>query len=324
MTNERFLSNEKKTNVRAFDPKRLVPAVFPMVSRISPNLASKWAEAMFFTPPHHAQPVEELDFLRRGCRETRFAAGKRIVTWTFGEPSLPTVLLAHGWAGRGGQLRAFVPPLLQAGFSALVYDAPAHGVSEGSRTTLLEFADVMCALGEARGGFHGIVAHSLGAAGAVLAIGRGLHVGRVVLIGAHADPGVFFRDFLAFLRMPEDLRAHTSRRLERKFAFRWADFDLEERVARLKAPALLVHDRADAEVPFSNGARLAEVWPSATLFATSGLGHRRVLRDGAVVARVATFLTGRPSSALHPDLSVEAELYEREERRERIFAAGRG
>jgi pimeloyl-ACP methyl ester carboxylesterase len=324
MSNERPAATREKTNVRAFNAQRVLPAVFPLVCRVAPDLASTWAEAMFFTPRRHARSAEESAFLRTGREDARVVGGRKIVTWTFGGTSRPTVLLAHGWAGRGGQLRAFVPPLLQAGFSAVVYDAPAHGASEGSRTTLLEFADVMCALGEARGGFHGVIAHSLGAAAAVLAMSRGLRVGRVVLVGAHSDPGAFFRDFLAFLRMPEDLRDHTSRRLERKFAFRWADFDLERHVARLEARALLVHDRADAEVPFRNAARLAAAWPSATLLETSGLGHRRVLRDGAIVARVATFLTGRHAETTRPEISVEAELYEREERRERIFAAGRG
>jgi pimeloyl-ACP methyl ester carboxylesterase len=322
MTNERFPSIGKRTNVRAFSERRFVQTVFPLLSGISSDLASMWAEAMFFTPRRHAPQVEENEFLRKGLKEARVIGGRKIVTWTFGEKSRPTALLAHGWAGRGGQLRAFVPPFLEAGLSALVYDAPAHGASEGTRSSLPEFVDVICELGEARGGFHGIVAHSMGAAAAVLAMSRGLRVGRAVLVGAPADPGVFFREFLAFLRMPEELRDRTSRRLERKLAFRWSDFDLERHVAGLDTEALIVHDRADTEVPFQDGVRLAEAWPSARLFETSGLGHRRVLHDPAVVAHVTSFLTGRPTGGLLPAISIEAELYEREARRERIFAAG--
>ncbi len=144
---------------------------------------------------------------------------------------------------------------------------------------------------------------------------------RAVLIGAPADPGAFFRAFLAFLRMPEELRDRTSRRLERKFAFRWTDLDLARHVARLDTPALIVHDRADTEISFQNGVRLAEAWPSARLFETSGLGHRRVLRDPGVVAQVTPFLTGEPAGVLPPEISIETELYERETRRARIFAA---
>jgi pimeloyl-ACP methyl ester carboxylesterase len=318
MTNERFPSGTNSTNVRAFKA-RLLRTVFPFLGRISPDLASTWAEAMFFTPRRHVPPVEENGFLRGASKEARVIRGKRIVTWTFGERSRPTVLLAHGWAGRGGQLRAFVPPLLEAGFSAFVYDAPAHGASEGTRSSVLEFADVMCELGEARNGFHGVVAHSMGAAAAVLAMSRGLRLGRAVLVGVPADPGAFFREFLALLRMPEELRERTSRRLERKFAFRWSDLDLERHVARLGTQALVVHDREDTEVPFQNGVRLARAWPAARLFETSGLGHRRVLRDPGVVARVTSFLTGQPLGLLLPEVSIEAELYEREARRERIF-----
>ncbi|WP_424520553.1 hypothetical protein [Rubrivirga sp.] len=51
---------------------------------------------------------------------------------------------------------------------------------------------------------------------------------------------------------------------------------------------LLVHDRSDREVPFEDGGRAGQ---AATAFwATDGLGHRRILRSDAVIARVVEFL----------------------------------
>ena len=37
----------------------------------------------------------------------------------------PTVLLVHGWEGRGSQLSAFAPALVKAGFRVVAVDMPA-------------------------------------------------------------------------------------------------------------------------------------------------------------------------------------------------------
>ncbi|MPZ89165.1 MAG: hypothetical protein GEU81_14075 [Nitriliruptorales bacterium] len=53
---------------------------------------------------------------------------------------------------------------------------------------------------------------------------------------------------------------------------------------------LLIHDRGDAEVGHEEVARLAEIWPAATLLATEGLGHHRILRHADTVAQALVFL----------------------------------
>jgi hypothetical protein len=51
-----------------------------------------------------------------------------------------------------------------------------------------------------------------------------------------------------------------------------------------------VHDRHDKEVPYADGARVADAWPAARLHTTESLGHQRILRDPAVVAEVTRFV----------------------------------
>jgi hypothetical protein len=57
-------------------------------------------------------------------------------------------------------------------------------------------------------------------------------------------------------------------------------------------PALILHDRDDASTSVTDGAAIAAAWPSAQLRVTSGLGHRRILRDPGVVTEVIDFVTG--------------------------------
>ena len=48
----------------------------------------------------------------------------------------PSVLLVHGWEGRGAQLGALVDPLVAAGYRVVALDGPAHGDSPGRLSTL--------------------------------------------------------------------------------------------------------------------------------------------------------------------------------------------
>ena len=83
-------------------------------------------------------------------------------------------------------------------------------------------------------------------------------------------------------------------------------------VGRMGRPLLVVHDRDDATVPWLDGATIADAWPGARLLTTSGLGHRGVARDPAVVSEVVRFVSGGGMLERAVDGSTEAEQSERE------------
>ena len=55
----------------------------------------------------------------------------------------PTVLLVHGWNGRGAQLGAFAPALVKSGYRVVTFDTPAHGRSPGRATNLPEISEAI-------------------------------------------------------------------------------------------------------------------------------------------------------------------------------------
>jgi pimeloyl-ACP methyl ester carboxylesterase len=59
----------------------------------------------------------------------------------------------------------------------------------------------------------------------------------------------------------------------------------------MTAPALIIHDREDPDVPYAHGEEIAAAWPGAELLTTTGLGHRAVLRDPGVIQRTIAFLS---------------------------------
>jgi len=51
---------------------------------------------------------------------------------------------------------------------------------------------------------------------------------------------------------------------------------------------LIVHDRKDRMVPYSQAEEFSSAWPSARLLDTNRLGHSRILQDEGVIQAIAS------------------------------------
>jgi pimeloyl-ACP methyl ester carboxylesterase len=211
------------------------------------------------------------------------------------------VLLVHGWSGRGTQLAEFVAPCVAAGYRAVAFDAPAHGLSAGRATTLPEVGDVLGEIAVRFGPVHGIVAHSFGVLCTLYALEQGLGVRRCVALSPPATLEGLVEKFAHGLALPPPAWRALRAELEARFgADLWSRFSPLRLAARATAPALVVHDADDREVPLHEGETLARAWPGASFHATAGLGHRRILRDPAVVARAVAYLSAATVAGVAP------------------------
>jgi pimeloyl-ACP methyl ester carboxylesterase len=265
----------------------IVRTTFRALDLVAPALGARWAERLWFTlPPRRpGHPLPGGD---------RFAIGS-VVGQTWGEG--PAVYLVHGWAGDRTNLGAFVAPLVEAGHRVVTFDAPSHGESGpgayGPRSaTILEFAAALEAVVARYGIPHALIAHSLGAAAVAVTLCDGMRAGRVALISPTAGPLAFERMLAAALGYGERTRRRLFVRTERRVGAPMRQFDVPELGRAVLMPkTLIVHDRDDRVTAVAEGEAIAASWAGSRLHVTSGLGHRKILRDPAVVAEVVDFVT---------------------------------
>jgi pimeloyl-ACP methyl ester carboxylesterase len=278
-----FLLSRISTNVR-----------FSASALLFPDVASALAERMFLTPPRPRDAAASaLDLIdaRSSFLEHK---GRHIAMWRWGAREAPAVLLAHGWGGYAAQMRAFVFPLLQAGYRVIAYDQPAHGVSEGRLTGLPDFADVLAEVAAFHGNVEGVVAHSLGGAAAALALANGkASFKKAVLVSPPSDLVGYSRRFARWYWMPEAVRNGMQAAIEERYGVRWENLEVPRVAPGLSAQALVIHDRDDRLMPWAHGETVARHWPGAKLMSTEGLGHRRILSDERVTRAAAEFIAGR-------------------------------
>lgn len=294
---------------------RALRLAFRATDAVSPDLARRWAQRLFTTPPRHAASPTEQTMVRRGRAFSFKSGGLSLRAWCWGEG--PAVLLAHGWGGRGGQLHAFIEPLLDEGYSVLTFDAPGHGRSEGRTASVPLFARAMMDLAELRGPFHAVIGHSFGGATAAYALSHGLSATRAVLIAAPESPEGFYRELLTALGFPAARQEICLRAMERDYDLRLADIHGPSRAAEIRVPGLVIHDATDREVPLAHGEAYAAAWPGARLVRTEGLGHRRILCDPEVIATTTAFLRESATLAVGSargcgPRSLETHLFQRD------------
>jgi pimeloyl-ACP methyl ester carboxylesterase len=280
-------------------------------SLLLPEHAAALAERLFLTPPPARLPQSTFfDFLDAHSSFVEYR-GRNLATWRWGPRDAPAVLLAHGWGGYAAQMRGFVPRLLAEGLRVIAYDQPAHGLSEGKLTGLPDFAGALAAVAAHHGDVRHVIAHSLGGVATAVALSRGLALQRTVLVSPPSDLVGYSRQFARWTWMPEPLRRAMQAAIEERFGVRWFELEVSRLAPRLKAPALVIHDRADGIVPWTQGAALARAWPGARLLSTEGLGHGRILESETVLRAAADFIAGRSEVAnpAEPALPHPAPLY---------------
>ncbi|WP_394823875.1 alpha/beta fold hydrolase [Pendulispora albinea] len=257
------------------------------LSAVAPRFVEKKAASFFFTP----RPKRRKSKLPNGeSRAFRvpFQSGF-IAAWEEGPAHAPVVLLVHGWEADARQLDPFVGPLLRAGFRIVRFDQPAHGLSSGKHASVVDFRDAVRRMGEHLGALHAIVGHSVGATASALAVADGLRVDRVALIAPVREPGGVLGRIADSLGLAP-ARRHGMLELVRGRIGSFEALDVALRARDRSQPALIVHAKNDRMIPFEEGEAIAAAWPGAQLLAPPSLGHRRILKDDAVIAAAIEFV----------------------------------
>jgi pimeloyl-ACP methyl ester carboxylesterase len=281
---------QKSTIVRTGNAVRR--ALFRTADLFAPGVAGRIARDLWFAVPPVLAPTPlppggesfEVESLGAVVRGHAWGAG-------------PVVYLVHGWGGRGAQLAAYVEPLVAEGWRVVMFDAPAHGDSDPGpagpgRTHGVEFGKALDAVFARFGPAEAVIAHSLGTISTFLTLRYGwLSTRRLVLLAPMVSAAPLFDQFQRALGFGARTRREFDRLVDRFVGIPVEEFDAVYQASRVDAlPTLVLHDRGDRQTPYADAVRLVGSLPDARLVTTDGLGHRRILKDPAVVREVLAFL----------------------------------
>jgi pimeloyl-ACP methyl ester carboxylesterase len=272
-------------------PAQWLGGALRLIDRLAPRWGTHGALRLFFTPlPWKLSMRRTLPAPWATATWPFEASSLTVYRRTDIAPDRPRVLLVHGWAGSGAQMRALGDAAAAAGYDPVLLDFPAHGRSGGWRSTLPQFTRAIFAVTARLGPWHALVAHSLGAVAAMHTAARGLPVRRLALIAPSAPPALFLDWFAGSFGLSRSVSQRMRAQIELREAVDLVEFEPEWLGPRIVQPSVVVHDRSDRVAPFAAGERVVAALPDARLHGTEGLGHRRVLDDAGAIATVVDHL----------------------------------
>ena len=258
---------------------------FPKLEAIAPPLATRLFVQLFFTPLHYGFPHKELEWLNNATKNTITVNGKKIQCYSWGDEKKPAVLFVHGWAGRATQFRKFFPVFMEAGFRVIAFDAHAHGKSEGKRTNLPEFSNVLKEVFQTFGEPDALIAHSFGGVASMYATTQGLPVKKLINIGTPVIGDLIIKTFLDAVNGSAKTVERFKEYMIKKYGRTFHEFTIQYFIPRIeRLPRLmLVHDEDDKDVSIEHPMEASRLYPDAWLYKTKGLGHTRILKDEIVI-----------------------------------------
>jgi pimeloyl-ACP methyl ester carboxylesterase len=269
---------------------RILRLVFLSGGYIAPALTGRLACKLWYQTTRFPLPAYEKNALLDADVEIQEINGAGIASYAWGNTG-PWVLLIHGWNGRATQLASFVKPLLKTGFRVLAFDAPAHGKSTGTRTTIYEIAGVIMELSRRYGPFQAAITHSFGGPSLMLAMKQGFPAAHIVCLCPPANAEGLVDKFAQTLRISDKSIEVMKQLIEQRFGSTvWSDVSMLNNVSEQTVPAMIIHDEDDTDVPWQEGHAVSQAWPGCRFVKTRGLGHHRILRDKENIKTVVDFI----------------------------------
>lgn len=257
----------------------------------STHLAAKFAFKLFITPPKFEIPEREL-MMRKSAKNIPVKVpgiDHEIMLYEYGF-SKTKVLLAHSWSGRGTQLYEIADKLLENGMMAIAYDAPAHGQSQGKRTTPPDNVKVAKYIAEKYGPFEIGIGHSFGGITLLNVQAEEPSFKKIITIGIEGSMNKIIDDFVKKISLKQKVANGIKKQIRDTYKKDVETLAANQVAKKVGIPVLVLHDTQDKDVDVSSAFKLRQNLKHGLLVVTNGLGHRRILRDSKVINRIIKFI----------------------------------
>lgn len=271
----------------------LLTSFAKVLDYFSKGLTTRFLWRIFCGPIKFKTPSREVEFYNKTEQEkiNPKSVKKEIVLYRIPNDG-HKLLFVHGWNGRSSQFYQIIELLSNNGYDITAIDLPGHGRSKRTTTNLPEITNLISEITKSRGPYHAVVCHSFGGVAALNSLRYGASSEKLVLI----SPGIYeikpmFKTFVGLFGLNEEYYADRLFSLaEWLYGTNPGDFGLDRFSKQIETDTLIVHCEDDKEARKEIAITLHGDMKNSALYLTTGLGHRRILRDEKVSKIVMDFL----------------------------------
>jgi len=245
------------------------------ISVFSGSLAAKIAMDVFQTPRGKKLSAKQKEFLETHQKATFNHKNESIPYYNWPAEG-QKVLMLHGWESNSFRWKPYLKDLKNLNINVFAVDAPAHGRSNGKRFSPTEYAAVIKEV-VAREKIETIVAHSVGAYATIIYASENetpQYLKNLVLLAPTGKLRDFMKQFFDFLKLNTKVRSAFEENFKAKYGQTLDYYDSDNLIKHVSIGGILVHDKEDATLPFSDSVEVAKAWRQGKFIPTEGYGHR--------------------------------------------------
>ena len=270
-----------------------------VAGNIAPNTTIKILVKLLYTPrkrelkPSHLECMGRAETFKFEVDEFRNPKKKlklQCYTWGKGDK---TVLLVHGWDARAIDFYKMIPVLVENGYKVIAFDGPGHGNSEGERSNLVDFKELMYKMIKKKIGVpYAIIGHSMGGGAATyLLMDYDIAVKRLVTIAIQTISKRFFDRLFETMKVPVKMQRIFYKSMAEEFGEPIEKYNLIERKEPIKAEKILmVYDEDEDVVPYSDIRDFMAKRPEIKSLNMRGVGHYSIIKNKQVIEAIVQFL----------------------------------
>jgi pimeloyl-ACP methyl ester carboxylesterase len=250
-----------------------IGAIVNFISIFSPQAAGKIAIKLFSSPRRKRLKEIEKDFLETAFIEDLKYDNISIMTYRWLGKN-DTILLVHGWESNSVRWKDLILKLRALDYNVIALDAPAHGRSSGKSFNAVIYSECINLVAKK---FNAkiIIGHSVGGMATTFFQHKYQlpSVEKLVLLGAPSNfVGVFAR-YVKLMGYNKRLTQSIDDIIYERFNNKPEHFNAAKFSETIAAQGLLIHDKYDTVIPYSDAEDFKNFYKNSKLITTEGFGH---------------------------------------------------
>lgn len=245
---------------------------------LAPRHAKKTARKLLLTPSR----MKAKNQAPEGLIKSYVSSPEGQLT-TFRLGKGPVWVLTHGWSGSSNQFYPLMEHIASLGFTALAYDHPGHGESEGALGHIPAFVRGLEAILDSEDNVVGLIGHSMGNATALECRHSKIANCPMLLIAPVLD----YLDnlFSTVARSGYSMRLFEEvvNEVQDEYRYPIQSIDPYKKLKQRESQTIIVHDEGDKFAKYSVSQKASQEMENVTLITTQNQGHGRVMTSPEVM-----------------------------------------